>query len=238
MSTTTIEKTVGELVAERPGRSRVFEAYGIDYCCGGKRPLPEACAKKGVDIAKIVREIAYADADIQDDAIDCGTMPLDELADHIVDTHHAYLEKELPRLVAMSAKVAKVHGDSDLRLVELAQVVSELAAELQSHMMKEENVLFPIVRQLADTDTLPQMHCGNLSNPIRVMEAEHDTAGNALERAHELTDNYTPPKWACNTYRALLERLHDLELDMHQHIHKENNILFPKALEKEAMLTY
>ena len=236
MNTTTIEKTVGELVSERPGRSRVFEEYGIDYCCGGKKLLPEACAKKGVDIDELMRELAKADAAVQEDAIDYSVMALDELADHIVTTHHAYMAKELPRLKAMSAKVAKVHGDSDARLGELAQVVHALSTELQSHMMKEEKVLFPIIRQLTHADTLPRMHCGKLANPIRVMEAEHDSAGGALESTRELTDGYVPPEWACNTYRALLDGLHELELDLHQHIHKENNILFPRALEREAAL--
>lgn len=232
-----MNKTVGELVSERPGRSRVFEEYGIDYCCGGKKPLADACAKKGVATDDVLRELARADAAIvQDDAVDYGAMPLDELANHIVSTHHAYLADELPRLEHMAAKVARVHGESDVRLIELARVVDALSSELQSHMMKEEQMLFPIIRQLAHAGALPPMHCGELANPIRVMEAEHDAAGGALESMRRLTDGHTPPDWACNTYRALLDRLHALELDLHQHIHKENNILFPRALKREAAL--
>lgn len=237
MNTTTAKKTVGELVCERPGRSRVFEKYGIDYCCGGKRELAQACAKKGVDIDEVLRGLAQADAAADpEDAIDCRAMALNTLVEHIVSTHHSYLTRELPRLEDMSAKVAQVHGSTDARLNELAQVVAALAAELRSHMMKEERVLFPIIRELVHADTLPTMHCGTLANPIRMMESEHDTAGGALEDARRLTDGYAPPEWACNTYRALLDGLHDLEADLHLHIHKENNILFPRALELEAAL--
>lgn len=237
MDTATIDKTVGELVSEGSGRSRVFEEYGIDYCCGGKQSLAEACAKKGVDVGEVLRKITEADADaVQEDEVDYRNMAPEELADHIQATHHAYLTKELPRLVNMAGKVVEVHGAADSRLSELAQVVKGLSEELQSHMSKEEDILFPIIRQLAHADTLPLMHCGELANPIGVMQAEHDAVGGELESIHRLTDGYAPPEWACNTYRELLKGLHQLELDLHQHIHKENNILFPKALELEATL--
>lgn len=231
MSTLSAQKTVGELVRERPGRARVFEDLGIDYCCGGKKPLAEACAKKGHDIDQVLASIREVDASGSvEDATDYVSMPLDELADHIVETHHAFLVRELPRLQEMSAKVARVHGDKDGRLIELAAAVHAVADELSSHMMKEERILFPVIRQLAQTDSLPPMPFGTLANPIRAMEAEHDTAGSGLEDMRRLSDAYTPPDWACNTYRALLDGLHELELDLHQHIHKENNILFPRAL--------
>lgn len=234
MSTLTAHQTVGELVRERPGRARVFEELGIDYCCGGKKPLAEACARKGRDVETVLASIDEADASASvEDATDYVSMPLDELADHIVTTHHAYLLRELPRMQQMSAKVAKVHGEKDGRLAELAAVVDALAAELTSHMMKEERILFPVIRLLEQTDSLPPMPFGTLANPIRAMEAEHDTAGSGLEDMDRLTDGYRPPDWACNTYRALLDGLHELELDLHQHIHKENNILFPRALAVE-----
>jgi len=231
MSTLTAQKTVGELVRERPSRARVFEDLGIDYCCGGKKPLSEACAKKGHDVDEVLETIKEADsASSAGDAADYASMPLTELVDHIIATHHAYLVRELPRLREMSAKVAKVHGDKDERLGQLASVVCGLEDELTSHMMKEERILFPVICQLEQTDSLPSMPFGTIANPIRAMEAEHDTAGSALADIHRLTDAYTPPDWACNTYRALLDGLHELEFDLHQHIHKENNILFPRAL--------
>lgn len=231
MSTLTAQQTVGELVRERPNRARVFENFGIDYCCGGKKPLSEACAKKGQNVNEVLEAIQAADsAGSTEDAVDCASMRLDELVDHIIATHHAYLGRELPRLQEMSAKVARVHGDKDPRLGKLASVVNGLVDELSSHMMKEERILFPVIRQLEQSAALPATPFGTIANPIRAMEAEHDTAGSALEDMRSLTDGYTPPDWACNTYRALLEGLRELELDLHQHIHKENNVLFPRAI--------
>ncbi len=234
MTTLTAEKSVGELVTERPARSRVFEAYGIDYCCGGKKPLSEACAQKGHAVEEVLGKLAEADATGSDENdVDYTSMPLDELVNHIIATHHTYLLRELPRLQKMAEKVAKVHGGSDERLGQLAKVVTAVVEELSAHMMKEEQILFPVICQLEQTDSLPSMPFGTLANPVRAMESEHDSAGNALADMHRLTDAYTPPDWACNTYRALLDGLRELELDLHQHIHKENNILFPRALALE-----
>lgn len=231
MGTLTSEETVGELVSARLGRSRVFEEYGIDYCCGGGRSLAEACTRKGVSVEEVICKLNELDGtDTPEPATDYASMPLDELVEHIVTTHHAYLRTELPRLEQMATKVAKVHGETDARLVELRDVVQGLVAELTSHMMKEEQVLFPIIRRLVQGDTETPMHCGSLSNPIGAMEAEHESAGRALEDICQLTDGHTPPDWACGTYRVLLDGLRELELDLHQHIHKENNILFPGAL--------
>jgi regulator of cell morphogenesis and NO signaling len=231
------DRTVGELVVERPANSRIFEEYGIDYCCGGNESLSRACARNGISTEEILEKLNEVDTALpQEDATGYTSMRLDDLVEHIVSTHHAYLNRELPRLQEMSKKVAKVHGAKDDRLGELEGVVRALAEELGMHMMKEEQVLFPVIRQLAQTDSPPETHFGTIGNPIRAMEADHEIAGNALDKMHTLTDNYTPPDWACNTYRALLDGLRELELDLHQHIHKENNILFPRALELEAAL--
>jgi regulator of cell morphogenesis and NO signaling len=161
-------------------------------------------------------------------------MTLTELADHIEATHHAYLKEELPRLDSMTEKVARVHGEHEPRLAQTRQAFLALKAELEPHMMKEERILFPIIRQLEQADGPLQFHCGSVANPIRQMEHEHDQAGNALAILSESTDRYTPPDWACNTYRAMLDSLARLESDMHQHVHKENNVLFPKAIRMEA----
>lgn len=234
MSTFTPTQTVGELVTEKPSRSRVFEAFRIDYCCGGKRSLEEACEKKGVAVNELTDALEWADQRLlAEDEADAASMPLDALCDHIVERHHEYLRTELPRLTRMANKVAKVHGDRDSRLSDVAETLVALAQELASHMMKEERMLFPVIRQMAQMEELPPMPFGTLANPIRAMEAEHDGAGGGLERLAELTDDYTPPDWACNTYQALLDGLHDLEVDLHQHIHKENNVLFPRAMEEE-----
>lgn len=228
------EQTVGEFVRQKPTRARVFESLKIDYCCGGKVSLVRACEKRGVDVNEVLQAISANDeqADLGT-LVDVDSMALTELANHIEATHHAYLREELPRLDAMTEKVARVHGDKDERLFQMRHAFIALKAELEPHMMKEERILFPIVRQLEASPERQEFHCGSVANPIRQMEHEHDQAGDALAILHESTDGYTPPDWACNTYRAMLDSLARLEADMHQHIHKENNVLFPKAIQLE-----
>jgi len=161
---------------------------------------------------------------------------LTELADHIEQVHHTYLKAELPRLDAMTEKVLEVHGESDPRLADVRRAFVGLHQELSSHLMKEEQILFPMIRQLESSSHVPAFHCGSVANPIRQMEYEHDSAGKALAVMRASTDDYRPPEWACNTYRAMLDGLKQLEWDLHQHIHKENNVLFPKAIRREADL--
>lgn len=228
-------KTVGELVTERPGRSRVFEAHKIDFCCGGKRPLAEACEKKGVPVEQVVEELTALDAKADEAGEDVSAWPLPDLIDHIVDTHHVYLKAELPRLERMAEKVARVHGEAEPRLLEVRDVFMALEGELLTHLGKEEVVLFPMVKRL-DAGELPAEQAAFLNDPMGVMEAEHDDAGQALERLQTLTDNYTPPEWACNTFRALYDGLEELERDLHLHIHKENNILHPRVREVAAQV--
>jgi len=226
--------TVGSFVRQKPSRSRVFESLKIDYCCGGKIPLDQACEKKGIDAAEVMKQIEACDTAAEtSDLTDADSMTLTELADHIEATHHAYLREELPRLDFMTEKVSRVHGEKDERLFRMRDAFVALKAELEPHMMKEEKILFPLIRQLEASQSSSEFHCGSVANPIRQMEHEHDQAGNALEILREVTDGYVPPEWACNTYRAMLDSVEKLEADMHQHVHKENNVLFVKALELE-----
>lgn len=230
--------TVGELVREQPSRSRVFESLRIDYCCGGKQPLEAACAQRGLDVHSVIDRLSQSDraATEHEAIIDADSMPLTELADHIVEQHHAYLREELPRLDAITEKVARVHGDSDPRLREVRRVFASLNEELMEHMGKEERILFPLIRAIDVGDTFAARAVGTVANPIRQLEAEHDDSGDALAIMHRATDGFTAPDWACNTYRAMLDGLAQLERDLHQHIHKENNVLFPKAIERERQL--
>jgi regulator of cell morphogenesis and NO signaling len=229
--------TVGELVTERPSRSRVFERLRIDYCCGGKTPLDQACAEKGLSAEQVLRELEAAEAgNPVGEETDWSQAPMSQLVDHIVATHHVYLRRELPRLTGLVDKVAEVHGERHRELSVLRSVYRALVNELESHMLKEEQVLFPMIRELESATVLPGFHCGSVNNPIRVMEHEHDDAGAALARMRTLTDGYTVPADGCNTYRAMVDALADLERDLHTHIHKENNILFPKAAAAEARL--
>lgn len=228
------QTTVGQLVRERPSRARIFELHKIDYCCGGKTPLADACERKGVSADSLLQQISDLDATGGDESeVDADAMSLTELADHIEATHHAYLREELPRLDLMTEKVSRVHGYKDPRLQQVRQAFVALRAELEPHMMKEERILFPIVRQLEASTSRTELHCGSVANPIRQMEHEHDQAGDALAILREATDGFDPPDWACNTYRAMLDALEELEANMHQHIHKENNVLFPKAINLE-----
>ena len=238
MNPITAEQTVGELMSERLGRSRILERFGIDYCCHGDTPLTEACISKGLPIEDVLLELNEADsANLETEDIDYNSMELDQLIEHIVSTHHAYLSRELPRLVSLAQKVSNAHAADDSRLRELESVVRALKEELTSHMSKEERLLFPVIREMVQSDTVPVMPFGTLANPIGAMELEHDGAGYALRQMRLLTNNfYEGPRWACDTYRALLKGLRELELDLHQHIHKENNILFPKALAIERGL--
>lgn len=237
MTTFEVTDTVGEVVTRCPALSRVFEAEGIDYCCGGRKTIDEACRTKGRDPQDLLTKLKSSSAAPAEEAVvDVAAMSLAELADHIERTHHAYLRRELPRLDAMTAKVASVHGDKDARLAQIRDTFLGLAAEMNSHMMKEEQNLFPMIRRLAASATAPIFHCGSLANPINQMEHEHEDAGAALERIRQLTGGYTPPDWACNTYRAMLDGLDYLERDMHVHVHKENNVLFPRALALESQL--
>ena len=229
-----VTDTVGAIVAKRPALSRVFEQAGIDYCCGGKIPLAEACQKKGLDAQQVLAQLEAAAAVAAPGPVDAATMTLTVLVDHIEGTHHAYLKSELPRLEAMTKKVATVHGEHDTRLVKVNETFLGLAWEMSGHLQKEERILFPMIRQLDASPTTPAFHCGSVANPIRQMELEHDQVGAALAALRELTDGFTPPDWACNTYRAMLDALACLERDTHQHVHKENNILFPRAIALEA----
>lgn len=236
MSERAFQISVGTLVAERPSRARLFEKHGIDYCCGGKMSLAQAAAKASVDLSVLLEELRLHDQESPPDEVNWLEVPLPELCRNIVDTHHAYLRTELPRLETLTKKIAHVHGDHHPELNKVADLFLALKEELENHMEKEERILFPLIEELSVATTRPQFHCGSVGNPIRVMEYEHDNAAYALERLRELTHNYSTPEDGCPTYRATMDALAHFEKDMHHHIHKENNALFPRAVELEASL--
>ena len=237
MGTNILDRTVAELVLERPARSRLFESLGIDYCCGGKKTLKEACDRKALPSPRVLELLAALGTEpTQDQEPDVGAMALGDLIEHILEAHHQYLRQELPRLGAMLRKVERVHGDRDERLAAMLAVFEAFTQELNQHMMKEEEILFPAIARMESTGAQVAGCFGSVANPIARMEAEHDSAGNALEQLRALSDGFTPPDWSCNTYRAMLDGLHELECNMHAHVHKENNILFPKAIRLEGEL--
>ncbi len=220
-----LDRTVGELVAERPGRSRVFQSFGIDFCCQGARTLREACRLKAIPAPTVAAQLEAEAAGLAEPKQNPAELPLPDLADYIVSTHHAYLRRELPRLHAMAARVAQVHGGHTPSLVDVFTTFQTLADELGHHIVKEERILFPAVVALSRGDS----HGLSLDDPIACMRHEHDEAGEALQRLRQLSNDFVPPPEACNTYRALFAGLQDLEEDLHRHIHLENAVLFPAA---------
>jgi regulator of cell morphogenesis and NO signaling len=231
----TIDPTtlVSEIVTAVPSSARVFERHGVDFCCGGRTPRAIACEERGVPVGAILREIDLSAA-VADDQRDWSSATLSELAAHIVTTYHQVLRQELPRLQAMMTKVVKAHGAKAPELLaQLDASLNELSADMFAHMHKEEVVLFPaIVRlEVEGVSSLP------LDRPVRVMEHEHDRAGELLGDLRRVTGNFEPPDWACATVRALYQGLAELESEMHMHVHLENNVLFPRALALEAART-
>jgi regulator of cell morphogenesis and NO signaling len=229
MNSLSIETTVADIVRAAPARSRLFENLGIDYCCGGKKPLAEVCRSKGLDPATVVSMLSALDAAPGPAGANADAMSLSNLCDHIQEVHHSYIYQELPRLDFMTRKVAAVHGDHEPRLTEVRQVFDTFQRELSSHAKDEDENVFPAIRQL-DSAQDSTAASERLEGMLSRLEAEHESAGAALARMRELTDGFTPPEWACNTFRALYNGLAELEKHTHQHVHKENNVLFPKVL--------
>ena len=218
----TLDTRIGTIAAEHPLATRVFARHNIDFCCGGGRALGKVCADKGIDGDVVLDEVRAEIATTGEKVENWNDAPLGDVIGHILHAYHRPLREELPRLESMARKVQEVHGARDPeRFNRIVAVVISLRAELESHMMKEEQILFPMIQ--AGSGALAEA-------PIGVMEAEHDDAGAALRELHELTNGYEVPEEACNTWRALWFGLAALESDMHQHIHLENNILFPRAL--------
>jgi regulator of cell morphogenesis and NO signaling len=238
--TLTATKTVRELAVEIPNATRVFEKLKLDYCCGGNRPLAEACAGAGVDVEMVIRLLqASAEADRQSGAAtDFQTMSLTTLMTYIVDTHHIFTRQEMERLSTLLDKVCSVHGQNHPELLAIKPLFQELGDDLVPHMFKEEHVLFPYIERMEAAvkshRPLPPPPFGTVRNPVRMMMMEHDSAGDILRKMRETSADYTVPSDGCISYQTLYGALEALEKDIHQHIHLENNILFPRAVEMEA----
>jgi len=229
-------RTVRELALEIPGATRVFEKLGIDYCCGGGKSLQEACDTACQPLDDVLRALETAGWSPASDR-DWSPVPLAEVIAHIVKTHHSFTREEIARLGALLEKVCSVHAGRHPELLEVRKQFQGLAQELSVHLMKEEMVLFPyIVRmeeaRLQNDPVLPPPF-GTVENPVHMMMQEHDSAGEALRRMRQASQDYAPPTDACISYRTLYQALEGFESDLHQHIHLENNVLFPRAIEME-----
>lgn len=239
MSNLTPASTLADWVTRNPHAAPILEAHHLDYCCGGRRSLVDACAERGLSFEAVINDINAAAPPADGSAsvpTDWSQHSLTELCQHIEQSHHAYLRKQLPRLEQLLAKVVAAHGTRHPELASLSANFHALVAELGPHLLKEEQILFPAIRQLESHANTPHFPFGSVQNPIRVMEHEHDTAGHLLQELKHITNGYTPPPDACETWRLLLRGLQELEQDLHQHIHKENNLLFPAAARLESQL--
>jgi regulator of cell morphogenesis and NO signaling len=234
MTTIDPATTLGDLVTAHPHLAREFELLEFDYCCGGQRTLADACVAHGLDAQTTADELEHAVID--ESAPDWSAMGLTDLVDHLESTHHRYLWDELPRLSALVAKIVSVHGDRHPELAQVEACFEEIRHDLEPHLVKEERVLFPMIRELDSATESVSFHCGTLRNPISMMLREHDTVGDLLARLRQLTNAYQPPADGCASYVACYSGLAELEVDTHLHIHKENNLLFPEVMRIESEL--
>lgn len=233
------ERTVGQIVTDDYRAAQIFRNYGLDFCCGGNLTIEEACEKKDVDPSKVHTALqGLTDENGKEDNYDQWS--LDFLVDYIVNNHHQFSRKKLPEIGAYAKKVAKVHGERHPELMEIYYEFTKLHSEMINHLDKEEELLFPYIKEMVEAEknneAPEQPDYISAANPVSMMEDEHDNAGAAIAKIRELSNDFTPPEDACTTYRILFENLEGFEKDLHKHVHLENNILFPKALELEKRL--
>jgi regulator of cell morphogenesis and NO signaling len=233
----TLTETVREIALHQPSSIRVFEQYGIDYCCGGQKPLALACTEQDVEIGALLAALLSAAEESVPPTEDWSSASLESLTAHIVSTHHAFVQSELPRLDALAKKVLERHATNHPELLAIQSALAQLDRELTQHLAKEEQVLFPYIakleRALAAKTPRPESCFETVANPIAMMTQEHEAAGTLLAEIKDLSNRFTPPPDACPTYHAFYGGLKEFEQDLHRHIHLENNILFPRAIAME-----
>jgi regulator of cell morphogenesis and NO signaling len=238
----TTDMTVRDVATELPQSTRIFEKLKIDYCCGGNRSLTEACNSAGLEVDDLLGMLKTASIEGKSEtsAVDFQQLPITDLIEHIVNTHHVFTKDEMLRLDSLIKKVIAAHGENHPELRTVGELFARMCADLTPHMSKEERVLFPYLSALAKAAAkklaAPFSPFGTVNNPVRMMMIEHDAVGEILRELRNVTSNYTTPPDGCISYRTLYEALEKFEKDLHQHIHLENNILFPRAIEVEAQL--
>jgi len=231
--------TLSEIVAEDFKAAAVFEKYNLDFCCGGNKPVSEACREKGLDCSALIKELqSMNNADGNTEKY--NDWSLDFLIDYIINNHHAYVARMIPVLATHTQKIASVHGENHQELIKVSSIFERVYKDLRQHMMKEEQILFPFIKQLVNAKTNGRKaegpYFGTVKNPIMMMEAEHQAAGDELYEIRNLTNNYMIPEDACDTYKATMLELKEFEEDLHKHVYLENYILFPKSVDLEQEL--
>lgn len=233
--------TLKSIVTEDFRAAAVFEKFSLDFCCGGGVTVEQACSKKGLDPSEVYSELQELGQQAGAQAPNFSAWPADELIDYIVNVHHRYVREAIPVLMAHTRKVAGVHGENHPEVIAVAQHFDAVARDMMAHMMKEEQVLFPYIRNLVNArrngDAFRGSPFGSVQNPIAMMEMEHQAAGDEMAEIRSLTGDYVPPQDACTTYRISFQELKQFEEDLHRHVHLENNILFPKAITLEQELS-
>jgi regulator of cell morphogenesis and NO signaling len=231
---------IGELVAQNYRAASVFKKYDIDFCCQGNRTIQDACKAKNIDVSTVITNLKEVIKTTSENAINYLSWPIDLMADYIEKKHHRYVEDKIPEIKLYLDKICRVHGDRHPELLEINELFNVSAGELAAHMKKEELILFPFIRKMTkakqENSKLEAPHFGTVENPIQMMMHEHTSEGERFRKIETLSNNYTPPEDACNTYRVAFALLKEFETDLHLHVHLENNILFPKALELEKQL--
>lgn len=237
----TPDTLIRDLVLERPASMRVLAGFHIDFCCGGARALDDACRTAGVAVDQVLAALAREQDRAVPDGRDWRDATAAELIEHIVAGHHAYTREEIERLAPLMAKVRRRHGPGHPELLALDELFAAVVRELGPHMVREERVLFPWIARLeaavAAGHGVPPAPFGDLEGPLGVMQDDHETLGELLRDMRRVTQDFEPPEGACNSYRALFDGLLALEQDLHQHVHLENNVLFPKARSLAAQAT-
>lgn len=232
--------TVGDIVTKDFRKAQVFKKFGIDFCCGGRKTLAEVCDKKGIDLAEVEQELTAAEKQETGAGHDFENWNIGFLADYIINVHHNYVRENTPFIEELAQKVARVHGQNHPELVQVAAIFSRIGRDLGLHLAKEEKILFPRIKALAEQQesgsALSPADFGSVAMPIQVMESEHEQAGEDFEEIRRLTSGYQLPQDACRSYTVLFKKLEEFEDDLHQHVHLENNILFRRAIAAEQAL--
>lgn len=233
-------ETIGEMVVRDYRKAQVFKKLGIDFCCGGKKTVEEVCKTKGLDIDRVKSELESVSSEAEQTGNDYDNWKLDFLVDYIVNTHHEYVKTNVPFITELANKVSSVHGQHHPVVVKVAEIFNRLGKDLSLHLMKEESIVFPFIKGLildekaGTTSRSPAFD--SIQTPTQLMEVEHEQAGEDMAEIRSITDNYTLPLDACTSYKVLYKNLQQFENDLFNHVHLENNILFPKGIALERKL--